>query len=200
MTSLWRHRDVTDFFTYPKPQQIFISSRRVVGLGSISFTFLKIRVANCSLSLYLWTYGGTTFDTNTHFLPIFRVSLQQNYSTKVNEILFGVSSIIYDYLYKFWALQFNRNIPFLHFEYRDFGKFYKFYIIYAGKLHCRNFVSAALRAAPCGGFARFARKTTANACQRFDSISSLRESVYNRGLAGVRKCGHRKCGHNFWTD
>ena len=121
-----------------------------------------------------YTTGGTTFDTNTHFLPNFRVSLQLNRSTKVNEILVDVSSMIYDCLYKFWAFQFIRNIPFLQFENRDFGKFYKFYIIYAGKLHCRNFISAdlglpaALRAAPCGGFARFARKTTANACQRFD--------------------------------
>ena len=53
----WRHNDVImtsqNFFTYPKPQQIFISSRRVVGLGSISFTFLKIRFTNCSLSIYL---------------------------------------------------------------------------------------------------------------------------------------------------
>ena len=53
MTSLWRHCDVTNFFTYPKPQQIFIPPRRVVGLSSISFTFLKIRVANCSPSIYL---------------------------------------------------------------------------------------------------------------------------------------------------
>ena len=102
--------------------------------------------------------GGTTFDTNTHFLPNFRVALQLNRSTKVNEILVDVSSMIYDCLYKFWAFQFIRNIPFLQFENRDFGKFYKFYIIYAGKLHCRNFVSedlglpAALRAAPLRWF------------------------------------------------
>ena len=103
-------------------------------------------------------YGGTTFDTNTHFLPNFRVALQLNRSTKVNEILVDVSSMIYDCLYKFWAFQFIRNIPFLQFENRDFGKFYKFYIIYAGKLHCRNFISAdlglpaALRAAPLRWF------------------------------------------------
>ena len=108
--------------------------------------------------MYVCIYGGTTFDTNTHFLPNFRVSLQLNRSTKVNEILVDVSSMIYDCLYKFWAFQFIRNIPFLQFENRDFGKFYKFYIIYAGKLHCRNFVSedlglpAALRAAPLRWF------------------------------------------------
>ena len=41
------------------------------------------------------------FDTNSHFFPIFRLSLQPNPSTKVNEILFAVSSMTDDYLYKF---------------------------------------------------------------------------------------------------
>ena len=41
------------------------------------------------------------FDTNTHFFPIFRLSLQPNHSTKVRKILFGVSSMTDDYLYKF---------------------------------------------------------------------------------------------------
>ena len=99
---------------------------------------------NCCISIYNLLYIYDQIDTNTHFLPIFRVSLQPNHSMNISEILFGVSSLADDYLYKFLALQFNRNIPFSGFENRDFGKFPEKHIIYAGKLYCRNFVFSDL--------------------------------------------------------
>ena len=43
----------------------------------------------------------------------------------VSENLYGASSVLDYYLYKFLTRQFNRNLPFSGFENRDFGQFYK---------------------------------------------------------------------------
>ena len=74
--------------------------------------------------IYLSICGGSTFDTNTHFLPIFRIRLQPNRSMNVRKNWCRASPMLGDYLYKFLALYFNGNISFLGFENRDFGKFH----------------------------------------------------------------------------